>query len=171
MMTREQYLKEVSGALRRSGMPRKTRKRLETDLASDFSARLERGESAGEIIRAMGAPEALAGEFLSENSRGAPVRTPSEKLLLALGILFSALTAAAGLRLTAFSGPASRIRMWLNGSEAAAKGQTIIGGADGPTAIFVTSRPGPLAYGLFVLFLAACISCFILYSRSRRNRK
>lgn len=168
-MTREQYLKEVSGALRRSGMPRKTRKRLETDLASDFSARLERGESAGEIIRAMGAPEALAGEFLSENSRGG--RTPSEKLLLTLGILFSALAAAAGLRLTVLSGLAGRIRMWLNGREAAAAGQTIIGGADGPTSIFVTSRPGPWTYGLFVLFLAACISCFILYSRSRRNRK
>jgi len=169
-MTEKQYLKAVSAALRRSGMPGKTRKRLETDLASDFSARLERGEAAGEIMRSMGTPENLAAEFIAENG-GAKVRTLAEKAFLAFGILSAALTAVTGLSLAVVLDLGFRIQMWLNGRNAAANGQTIIGGADGPTAIFVTARPNPLLYLLFGLFLLACIVCLTLYARSRRGRK
>ncbi|MVB12205.1 hypothetical protein CAFE_29370 [Caprobacter fermentans] len=168
-MTEKQYLAEVSVVLRRSGMPGKIRKRLEADLASDFSARLERGETAGEIVRSMGAPENLAAEFIAENG-GVKVRTPAEKALLICGVLSAVLTAAAGLYLAVIFDFAFRIQMWLNGRDAAESGQTVIGGADGPTAIFVASQPNPLLWLLFGFFLAACILCFILYARLRKNR-
>ncbi|WP_411676054.1 hypothetical protein [Caproicibacter sp.] len=153
-MTEKQYLAEVSVVLRRSGMPGKIRKRLEADLASDFSARLERGETAGEIVRSMGAPENLA----------------AEKALLICGVLSAVLTAAAGLYLAVIFDFAFRIQMWLNGQDAVENGQTVIGGADGPTAIFVASQPNPLLWLFFGFFLAACILCFILYARLRKNR-
>jgi uncharacterized membrane protein len=152
-------------------MPGKIRKRLEADLASDFSARLEHGETDGEIIRSMGAPEKLAAEFIAENDPGAADRVPAKRGFLAFGILFAVLAAALGIRLAALSGLGGRIRIWLSEKEAAAAGQTIIGGADGPTSIFVTVRPNPWMYVLFVGLLAAFAVCLILYARSRRNWK
>jgi uncharacterized membrane protein len=83
-MTEKQYLRKVSTALRRSGMERKTRKRLEADLASDFSIRLEKGESAEEIIHSMGTPEELAKGFCSEESAVSP-KTKKQKTCLCWG--------------------------------------------------------------------------------------
>ena len=156
-MTEKQYLKAVSAALRRSGMAGKTRKRLIADLTSDFSARLERGESAGEIIGSMGPPEQLAEEFLAENG-GASVRTRPQKILFFFGVLSAVLTAVWG-----------KFRLGRESRNAAASSVGIIGGADGPTSILIQSSPGPWTYLSFGLFAAACAACFFLYARSRRG--
>lgn len=167
-MTEKQYLKAVSAALRRSGMAGKTRKRLIADLTSDFSARLERGESAGEIIGSMGPPEQLAEEFLAENG-GASVRTRPQKILFFFGVLSAVLTAVCGFRLAAGLNVWGKFRLWRESRNAAASSVGIIGGADGPTSILIQSSPGPWTYLSFGLFAAACAACFFLYARSRRG--
>lgn len=167
-MTEKQYLKAVSAALRRAGMAGKTRKRLTSDLASDFSARLERGETAGEIIGSMGPPQRLADEFLAENG-GPGARTRPQKILFFFGVLSAALTAACGLRLAAARNLWGGFRLWSESRKAAAGGAAVIGGADGPTSVLVRSAPGTWIYLSFGLFAAACAVCFLLYARSRRG--
>lgn len=171
-MTKKQYLRKISAALRRSGMEKKTRKRLEADLASDFSIRLEKGESAEEIIRSMGTPEELVKGFCLEAPAVSP-KTRKQKVLFVLGIIFAVLTAAAGLG-TAWEEYAvgnfpslfygRPIPKQVNGAQ-------VIGGADGPTKIFVSSNPSPALLALLGICAAVCVVCFVLYARSSRKKQ
>lgn len=169
-MTKDQYLKTVSAALRRSGMKRKIRRRLETDLSSDFTARLEKGESSEEIIRTMGTPDQLAAEFLKENS-SAKARTPVEKAFLISGSVFAVITAACGVWIGADQLLISRFQTKFFNPGTTLNNTTVIGGADGPTAVFITVHRPEWMIFLSAFFLIACIVSFILYFRSRRNKK
>lgn len=75
-----------------------------------------------------------------------------------LRVLISLLAGAAAL-----TGCAA---LW-NRGEAGSIG--IIGGADGPTAVFVTTNFSPLGWGVAGLLLLAVIAGVVLFIRSRRK--
>ena len=88
-MTKEAYIRAVMRNLR---LPRKIKKRIKNDLLSDFTARMETGETQEQIIKDMGTPDKVAAEF-HENFAGQllPQRTPLDWFLLIAGILFGAI--------------------------------------------------------------------------------
>lgn len=83
-MTKEAYIRAVMRNLR---LPRKIKKRIKNDLLSDFTARMEAGETQEQIIKDMGTPDKVAAEF-HENFAGQllPQRTPLDWFLLIAGI-------------------------------------------------------------------------------------
>lgn len=118
----KRYVNTVERHLR---MDRHTRLRIMHDLGSEIQTRLEQGEPPEAIMAELGPAEAVAESFNREFA--APPKKSGWRWLL---------LACAGLALLA-------------GAERWAAGRTvaIIGGADGPTAIFVTGGIG--AGGVF----------------------
>ncbi len=114
----------VNAVERRLRLPYRLRARVMSDFATSIAARQEAGETVEQIIESLGSPKAAAAE-LNEQLRAYQYRkSPWRFVCLALAIL-------AGL--------------WLIGQLAAshilAQSLGVIGGADGPTAIFVTYAP------------------------------
>ena len=136
--TVKQYMNAIERALR---VDWKTRVRIMNDLGSDFQSRRDAGQTDEQIMAELGSPKAVAAEF---NAAFAEEHGPYQSPLiwLALAVL---LPLAAN---------------WTGLQPAEASSIGIIGGADGPTAIFVTARFGwsdvlPWAVGFLALFLLA----------------
>lgn len=119
---------------------KQTRLRIMRDLGSDIQARMEAGETPEAIMADMGSPETVAANF---NQAFADKLQPRRKWW------HWALLAAACLPLlsTVFSGLAlQQLLGYVSVGEGQAMG--VIGGADGPTAIFVALEVSPMAWGL-----------------------
>lgn len=163
-MTKEAYIRAVARSLR---LPRKLKKRIKNDLLSDFTARMEAGETLEQIMTEMGAPEEAAEEFRqSFADQLLPRRTAVDWALLAVAILSGA--SAAWNAVSTFLLPAfTKLQMHLSalGSSGSV---AIIGGADGPTAIFVS---GPVNLLGFLLPLLLCLACVGLYAWHRKRKK
>lgn len=168
-MNKEEYIKAV---LHACGLPRSIRRRLRADLESDLTARLEQGKTMEQIIAAMGTPDRLASE-LRESWAPRP-RSRREKRLLIICFLLALLLAGSllwyfaqqsflSLLVSALTGQATNI------PPSADLG--VIGGADGPTAVFVTSGSSPWLFFVFWGLLAAGLAvCLLVYRRWRSNR-
>lgn len=121
-------------------LPHKIKLRIMTDLASDVQARLESGKSYEEVIEELGAPEEVAASFYAEFEKDGQAH---EKKVWPWAFL-----AAAGLCAAYGVYRLFKLR--------AAASIGIIGGADGPTAIFITtSGLWPSVWPLFAGLLAA----------------
>ena len=159
-MTKEAYIRAVMRNLR---LPRKIKKRIKNDLLSDFTARMEAGETQEQIIKDMGTPDRVAAEF-HENFAGQllPQRTPLDWFLLIAGSLFGAIALLTVLSALFAGGPAFP------------EDVAIIGGADGPTAVFVT---GSLAIGsiqwigilLPLLLCALFVGAYLWHRRKKKS--
>lgn len=127
-------------------MDKETRRRLMLDLSGDVQGRLEAGEIAEQIIADMGPAEAVADRLNREFGVTAPAKSPWRWLFLAAGLVL-ALPLVPQLLL--------RIQQMtmVQGSVG------VIGGADGPTAIFVTAGPDPLFGTLAPLLGCAAVFC------------
>lgn len=124
--------KYVNAVERRLRMPRAVRARVMSDFGSSISARREAGESVEEILESLGKPRQAAAE-LNEQMKEYVYRKSNWRYL------FLSVAVVCGLFL--LGELASMALVWyLTGNEAASLG--VIGGADGPTAVFVTT---PLA--------------------------
>ena len=138
--TVKQYMNAIERALR---VDWKTRVRIMNDLCSDFQSRRDAGQTDEQIMAELGSPKAVAAEFNAAFAEEhGPYQSPLRWIWLALAVLLPLVANWTGLQ------PA----------EASSIG--IIGGADGPTAIFVTARFGwsdvlPWAVGFLALFLLA----------------
>ena len=133
---------------RRLNTDRKTRTRIMMELASDFQSRRENGQSDEAIMKELGSPGEVAAEFNAAfGAKPAPSRRRWAFVVLAV------LVAAAVL------GPE------LGTLFAARRAESIgiIGGADGPTAIYVAAGPAagfsPL---VFLPWLLGCAAGFLL---------
>ena len=158
-MKQQEYIRAV---LRASGLPRAVRRRLRADLDSDFAARRAQGQSEEQIIAEMGEPTRLAAE-LREDWAPRP-RSGREKAVLALSVVLAVLLGA-GLILLLAEQMVLGFFSTAFGADAGTVG--VIGGADGPTAIFVTSEPSLLPFLLLALLAAALVVCVLLYRRWR----
>lgn len=136
---------------RRLHADRQTRVRMMTELAGDFQSRREAGQRDEEIMAELGTPEEVAAQFNEAlGSAGARPASRWRWAFVVLAVLVFLLPLAA----QAFA------RLWW-APEAASIG--IIGGADGPTAIYVAAGPAagfsPL---VFLPWLLGCAAGFWL---------
>ena len=138
--TVKQYMNAIERALR---VDWKTRVRIMNDLCSDFQSRRDAGQTDAQIMAVLGSPKAVAAEFNAAFAEEhGPYQSPLRLIWLALAVLLPL------------------VANWTGIQPAEASSIGIIGGADGPTAIFVTARFGwsdvlPWAVGFLALFLLA----------------
>ena len=120
-----QYLRSVK---RKLHLPPDIKDRVMNDLISSIRSRLEAGKNEDEIISELGSPTAAAAELNTQMHEYAYEKSPWRWLCLA-GILLSAAAlfrGGANLVLSLFTFFISRQSIG------------IVGGADGPTTIFIT---------------------------------
>ena len=149
-MTNEQKkMKRYMTAIeRRLSLPREVKARVMSDLQSSVAARREAGQSDEEIYTDLGAPETVAAELNEQMKEYAYTKSKWRWAALAGAVI-------AGMMLL-FKGLAGLLVWLLNISVNESNSLGIIGGADGPTAIFVTAAPRGYAWLLWALVLVMC---------------
>lgn len=120
---------------RKLNLPRDVKVRVMTDLQSSISARREAGQTDEEIFSELGTPEAVAAELNEQMREYAYTKSKWRWVALAAAVF-------AGLML-GFQGITGLLTAALNLSLAEQNSLGIIGGADGPTVLFVTSNWTP----------------------------
>lgn len=147
---------------RRLNLPRAVKARVMNDFCSSIQGRKEAGLTDEEIYTELGAPKKVAAELNEQMKEYSFVKSPWRWVFLGVSIFCGACLALGG---------AAALFSWLlNQSMAASVG--IIGGADGPTAIFVTTSQsyGSISRLLIALFfLILGIVGFRRLSRCRRK--
>ena len=153
------YLAHVSRRLR---FPKETRKRICSDLHTTILAKLEAGFSEKEILRELGDPKALAAEFHAQMPELIQKNTPLRFVCLAAAIL-SALVLCGKLLLHFF------VDDFINGMT---RSIGIIGGADGPTSVFITTSVSGRATAELLLWLIILIVGIVgFYLLKRKDPK
>lgn len=163
MTEAEKKMKRYVNAIeRRLNMPQKIKARVMSDFQSAITARREAGMTDGEIFAEFGAPKKAAADLNEQMKEFTYRKSPWR-------FLFGALAVYGGIRLLdkLWTGI---VFFWATGmlqkTEAASIG--IIGGADGPTAIFVTS-PAWAHWLIPVLLLTLGILGFVRLCRCKRK--
>ena len=136
MTNAEKKMKKYVNAIeRRLNLPLEVKARVMSDFASSIAARREAGQTDEQIMAELGSPKKVAAELNEQMKEFACKKNPWRFAYLALAV-FGALRILQGTwmrLLIAF------FKLRPSHSDAATIG--IIGGADGPTAVVVTS-PG-----------------------------
>ena len=145
-MKMEKYLRAVR---RRLNMPQEWKDRVMTDLASSIDARKEDGQEEAQILKELGTPKTAAKELNEQMAEHTYGKSPWRWACLGLAVVSGLCLAYRGL-------PGLLLAMF-NKAHNASIG--IIGGADGPTAIFVSSSANPSML-IYVLLLAMGILGF-----------
>lgn len=141
----KRYMNAIEHRLR---VDRNTRVRIMTELAGDFESRREAGQSDQAIMAELGTPDEVAAQF---NAAFAGSGRPSRWRWIFVILAAAVLSAVLG----------SHVAEALAARQAASLG--IIGGADGPTAIYVTSKPVTGWTSLvFLPWLLGCAAGFLL---------
>lgn len=155
----EKYLRAVR---RRLDMPKEVKKRVMADFADSVEARLENGQDEAAILAELGTPKQAAKELNEQMKDYTYQKSPWRWVCLALAV-FSGLCiiyhGLAGLLLTLF-----------NNVNNASIG--IIGGADGPTAVFVTTTKlysGLPAEAIYAMLLAMGLIGFAALGRLKKK--
>lgn len=157
--------KYVNAVQRRLRMPRDVRARVMSDFGSSISARREAGESVEEILESLGSPKEAAAE-LNEQMKEFTYRKSPWRFLFLAGVILGGL----GLLGKAVS---MIVVYMMTGSANASLG--IIGGGDGPTAVFVARSNSAdmlsveMKLVLNLLLVAVCVFAFCKFSRMKRK--
>ena len=149
---------------RRLALPKKLKERVMADFASSVQARREAGRTDADIFAEFGSPKEAAAALNEQMKEYTYRKSPWRFLFAAVGI-YGALYFLSGLW--------GRILFWIWQLEAIVKPDSsvsvgIIGGADGPTAIFVTV-PRWTSYILPTIALVVGVAGFVLLSRCKRK--
>ena len=147
---------------RKLNLPREIKVRVMTDFASSIQARREAGMSEEEIYAELGTPKQAATILNEQMKEYAYRKSPWRFGFMALAVygtweLLGSLIA--GLAMLLFT---------ISHSEASSVG--VIGGADGPTAIFLTTRvPEWYHYGVPVVLIVVGIWGFLRLRKCRHK--
>lgn len=161
MNNAEKRMKHYLNAVeRRLNLPRDIRSRVMHDFCSSIQGRREAGLSDGEIYAELGAPKKVAAELNEQMKDYTYVKSPWRWVFLGLSVLCGCYLA--------IEGAASIYAYFLTQTAAASIG--IIGGADGPTAIFVTASPLSLA-GRAAIALAVLLLGILGFRRMSRCKR
>ena len=149
-MTNEQkkMKKYMTAIERKLNLPRAVKVRVMSDLMSSVAARREAGQTDEAIFAELGEPRAVAAELNEQMKEYAYTKSNWRWAALA-----GMIVAAWKLIFQSVAG----LVVWLvnlSVSESASLGR--IGGADGPTAIFVTTAPVGHRWILWVLVMVMC---------------
>ena len=150
-MKTEKYLRSVR---RRLNMPKDLKDRVMADFLSSIEARKEDGQSEEAILEELGEPKQAAAELNAQMQEYTYRKSPWRWLCLALAV-FSGLCLA-------YKGLTGLLLVLFNKAYNASIG--IIGGADGPTAIFVTTAETKQfipSMGIYILLLAMGLVGFL----------
>lgn len=142
-MNKDEYIKALSSALK---VDKKTKKKIIADISFDISKRLSDGETMEEITADIGQPASLAQEFNSQLVKKKDI----------MNIVLSVMGALSFCVLLAFGIKYAFEKIIFN---SASHSIGIIGGADGPTEIYVSASP-ILTYQQTMLVI--CASFFLL---------
>lgn len=154
----EKYLRAVR---RRLNMPKAVKVRVIADFESSIQSRKEDGQTDAQIIAELGTPKKAAAELNEQMKAYTYRKSPWRWVCLAL--------AALCVLCLAYRGLPGLLLMLFNKANNASVG--IIGGADGPTAVFITTSPDALlySYGMAALLLVMGIIGFIALSRLKQK--
>ena len=157
MKMEKEIKKYLTAVRRRLNLPKAIKTRCISDLQTTIQARMENGESWEDIQASLGTPQQVATEFSQQLKEFVYRKSPWRFLFLAAAILSGGwLIFYAGMQLV----------LKIIAGQAASLG--IIGGADGPTAIFITTGP-IMNWDAFLMgaLCAACIAVFLLLCKCK----
>ena len=165
---KNQYIKELPGQVnkylktvqRKLKLPKEIRAKVISDLVTGICSREENGEDYGEILRSMGSAEEVAAGLNEEMSDMTYAKSKWRWLCLPVGLLSLAVILERGI--------SGLITHFANFS---INSLGVIGGADGPTAIFVTSTPGTDAGSLVIAGILLVMSVLGFYKLSHLKHK
>lgn len=131
MKDMEKYIKAIE---RRLNLPKEVKARVMSDFVSSVHARQEAGQTDEGIMAEFGSPEKAAADLNEQMKEFAYRKSPWR-------FLFAALAAYGAARL--LGSIVAQIMYWILQIQVRRETASIgvIGGADGPTAIFVTAAP------------------------------
>ena len=165
MTQQQKKMKQYCNAIeRRLNLPRDIKHRVMADFAGSIQERREAGQTDEEIYAEFGTPKQAAAELNEQMKEYAYRKSPWRWLFLGLACLSGTYLVLSKLLLT-FGMILSSFR-WRPG-ESASIG--IIGGADGPTAVFVTSRPG-FDWEVAIIW-AVVVVCVLVFLRLRKCKQ
>ena len=146
----KRYLRAVA---RRLNLPRQMRDRVMSDFTTSLCARAEQGESWEDILASLGTAAEAAAELREPMQEYAYRKSPWRFVCLAAAALCL-------LRLLSYS--LSMLMIWSFTHTSADTSVGIIGGADGPTAIFVSLPEATLILRplIVLVLLIGCIAGF-----------
>lgn len=155
--------KYVNAVERRLRMPLNVRSRVMSDFGSSISARREAGESVEQILASLGTPKQAAAELNEQMKDYTYRKSPWRLAFLAAAVLGGLYLLSEILTML--------IVYFITGSEAHTIG--VIGGADGPTAVFVTSAidSPTVEFVLAASVAALAIGAFGYWKLSHMKRK
>lgn len=142
----KKYVNAIEWRLR---LPWSVRRRIMTDLAGDITARLEEGKSYEQVMEELGSPEQVAAEFNAQFGEKSSLRKSLWQWVFLAGVILCGL---------------SLLKDFILQQKASSIG--IIGGADGPTAIYITTTALCTVWPLLAGFVAA-----FLLAKSGKNAK
>lgn len=160
----QKKMKRYTNAIeRRLHMPREAKNRVMTDFISSIQGRRESGQTDEEIFSELGSAKEVAAELNEQMKDYTYVKSPWRWPCLIAAVLSGAVLLYGGMTQLL----ARLLTLSLNASVG------IIGGADGPTAIFVTTATGSGSFwyqlGLPGLILIMALIGFWRLSRCPRN--
>ena len=142
----------VNAIERRLNLPPEVKARVMSDFASSIAARREAGQGDEEIYAEFGSPKKAAADLNEQMKEFAYRKSPCR-------YLFAALAIYGGIRMFGVLLPQLMywgLRLWASFQPNAAS-VGIIGGADGPTAIFITHPDSAVLDAFFTLLPLAAI--------------
>ena len=150
MADMKKYVKSVE---RKLNLPRDVKQRVMTDLESSIQSRMEAGQTGEQIKAELGEPAQVAAELNEQMKEFAYAKSPWRWGCLLLAVI-------SGLTLL-YKGFMNLLVAAITYAENQSVG--IIGGADGPTAIFVTQSPDSAAYSVLMSGLILVMSALGFY--------
>ena len=162
MKEKSEFLKKYVAAVERKlNMPKDVRNRVMTDFISSIECRREAGQTVDAIIAELGSPDSVAAELNEQMEDYTYVKSPWRWvcLLLIVGCVLSLM----------YGGAIGLIEHTMNVAINNSLG--IIGGADGPTAVFVTTSPDYALYQIGISLLILIMAIIGFYRLSRCPRK
>ena len=162
MTKEEKKMKSYMTAIeRRLNLPREVKARVMTDLQSSVAARREAGQTDEEIYAELGTPEAVAAELNEQMKEYAYAKSSWRWAALAAAGISAAMLV--------FHGAQGLLVSLLNLSVREQNSLGIIGGADGPTAIFVTTTWTPADMIPWLILLIMGLIGWRMLSRMKRS--
>ena len=162
MTDAQKKMKKYTNAIERKlNMPKELRARVMNDFISSIQGRREAGQTDEEIFAELGSPKKVAGELNEQMKDYTYVKSPWRWVCLAIiiGWILSLV----------FGGTIGLLVHLLNASVSSSVG--IIGGADGPTAIFVTTSSDYIWYQTGITAIILIMAALGFYRLSRCPRK
>lgn len=161
-MKHKEMKKFLRAVRRRLDMPKDVKDRVMEDFVSSIQATKDDGLSEDAILSELGTPKQAAANLNVQMNEYTYRKSPWRWVCLALTVL-------SGLCI-AYNGLPGLLLVLFNKTYNASASIGVIGGADGPTAIFVTTKTSMASlYGIYGCVMILGLTGFLLLRRLKRK--